>query len=259
MAAQCEICGTEMTQGRGRARRTCSAACRQAAHRRRQAAEVDRLRAAATQPAAPAVPAPPPAPAAPDDSPAGEIRAASRQLLDAIEAAARRAADDWPGSETTPEADAAAVRHLADQVTAAILASAPQPSRNEPPARVTPATVDSGPVADTGPSRNEPPTARKRLSHKAAMALVDSAQLVKADDHRDSGRWNLVADDGTVLGRILPSYGGASRRNGWRWQHVDTVTGGGPHKRREDAAVQCADAWVRAATAPTRRTLTGRD
>lgn len=44
--ATCEVCGSELTQTRGRPRGTCSAACRQAAYRRRQNAEMAVLRAA---------------------------------------------------------------------------------------------------------------------------------------------------------------------------------------------------------------------
>jgi DNA-binding HxlR family transcriptional regulator len=49
--AQCEVCGTELVRGeRGRIRRTCSAACRQLAYRRRHRNEVATLRAVAGQP-----------------------------------------------------------------------------------------------------------------------------------------------------------------------------------------------------------------
>jgi hypothetical protein len=249
--AQCEICATEMTQGRGPARRTCSAACRQAAHRRRQAAEVTRLRAAATRPTpAPATPAPPPAPAVPDDSPAGRILAAGADLAQAVEAAARRAAGEWADPGLRADVMVGAVQYYAEKVAAAILASAPEPpaptvtrpSRNEPEPQTKPASSPK----------------RKRLSHKVAMAIVDTAQLVKADDHRDTSQWNLVADDGTILGHITPSYRGTSR-TGWKYEMHDAFISGGPYKTRDDAALHCSDAWVRAATAPVRRTLTGRD
>ena len=42
--AGCEICGTELDQRGGRPRRTCSAACRQTAYRRRRGAELRALR-----------------------------------------------------------------------------------------------------------------------------------------------------------------------------------------------------------------------
>jgi hypothetical protein len=306
--AQCEICGTEMTQGRGRARRTCSAACRQAAHRRRQTDEVNRLRAAATRPApAPATPTPPPTRVVPDDSPAGRILAAGADLAHAIEAAARRAADGWPTrnvlpgvpSTSTPETNAAAIRHLADQVAAAILASAPGSSRNRPPSvTVTPAAPvpveQPAHVADSGPSRNEPPehptpapTAPKpkRLSRKTAAAQMDgpssaatpqagiepraqklskttaaaianAAELIRDPDHRDNHRWVLQSGD-TVLGYVEPSYGGVSQsgRNGW----VSRLGGSlGPRgTTRNSAAEDLAMRWIRLVTATPKRTITG--
>jgi DNA-binding HxlR family transcriptional regulator len=45
--ADCEICGTELDQRGGRPRRTCSAACRQTAYRRRRVADLQALRARA--------------------------------------------------------------------------------------------------------------------------------------------------------------------------------------------------------------------
>lgn len=47
---ECEICGGELQRGVGRPRRTCSAACRQTAYRRRRGAELRALRAAAETP-----------------------------------------------------------------------------------------------------------------------------------------------------------------------------------------------------------------
>jgi hypothetical protein len=283
--AQCEICPNEVVQGRGRARRTCSAACRQKAHRRRQAEQVAELRAAVTRPALTLVPptAQTAAPA-PDDSPAGLIRAAGAELADAIEYAARRAAEKWAPPGNTARMMTAAVEYDVDKVLAAIRASAPEASRNEPePSAVTaPTTTPAGlsrdepaasvpapvapeaPAADTEPSRNNPPAkkapARKRLSQKAARAAADSAQLVKDPGHRENHRWNLVADDETVLGHIEPSYGGTGRtgRNGWKYRGADTFrVGGGPYKTRDEAAVQCALSWMRLVTAPVRRTPTG--
>lgn len=114
--AQCAICGTEVVQGRGRARRTCSAACRQKAHRQKQARQVAELRAAATKPAL-------------DDSPAGRIRAAGAELAESIESAARHAAGNW--SRGSADTLATTVRYDVARVITAILASA-EPSRNEP-------------------------------------------------------------------------------------------------------------------------------
>ncbi|MGW0631786.1 hypothetical protein [Streptomyces sp. NPDC002758] len=283
--AQCQICGTEMSQGRGRARRTCSPACRQAAHRRRQAEQVAALRAAAARPApalAPPVPAPVELPV-PDDSPAGHIRAAGAQLLAAVEAAAWRAAQDWdtdtsgalPGHRrTTPEDAVTTVRALAEQAVAAILASAPKTSRNEPtpvapaaPAAAALARPEPTGPASPGPSRNEPapeptiapegiPPRPQKLPRSQAFAIADAATLVRGPDHRDNHRWILRSGD-TVLGHVEPSYGGASRsgRNGWISRLGGTP---GPRcKSRNGAAMDLASRWVRVVTSPPKRTITG--
>lgn len=262
--AQCEVCGTEVVQGRGRARRTCSAACRQKAHRQRQAEQLAELRAAATRPALALVPPTPDAveTSAPDAAgPAGRIRAAGAALAASIERAAQRAADGWtprPGADSTAEMWAGAVRAEAAEVVAAILASAAGPSRDEPAAPVPAPAVPEGPAADSEPSRNEPAVKprvrRKRLTGARAQAVADSSRLVKHPEHRDNHRWNLVAEDGTVLGHVEPSYGGTSRtgRNGWRHQAGGTFVFSGPYKTRDEAAVQCALAWIRLVTAPAR-------
>jgi hypothetical protein len=100
------------------------------------------------------------------------------------------------------------------------------------------------------------PARRKRLSQKAARAVADSARLVKGADHRDTHRWDLVSEDGTVLGYVEPSYGGTGRsgRNGWNHRLAESFTPSGPYRTRQEAAVQCALAWVRLASAPVRRT-----
>lgn len=286
--AQCEVCGNEVVQGRGRARRTCSAACRQKAHRQRQAGQLAELRKAATGTALTLVPpAGPAVPAADDNSPAGRIRAAGAELAGLIDLAAWRAANGWTSHEVNSqfsiasgaEDNAAVIRMVAEEVVAAVLASAPEVSRNEPimvppslpapAAAAVPASLPAGePAAVPEPSRDEPaagkaaaPARRKRLSPKAARAVADSAQLVKDPDYRENHRWNLVAEDGTVLGHVEPSYGGGGRsgRNGWKYR--DTFTGlrssGHPYKTRDGAAVQCALSWMRMATAPVPRTGTG--
>lgn len=131
---------------------------------------------------------------------------------------------------------------------------APAPVRaapTRPPAPVVPAPV---PAAAEPPAKPTPARPRKRLTKKAALALVDSAQLVKDANHRDTGTWHLVAEDGTVIAHVEPSYGGASRsgRNGWHgWPHgMMRTTERKP--TRELAAQYAAAAWVRVATAPAR-------
>lgn len=68
-----------------------------------------------------------------------------------------------------------------------------------------------------------------------------------------------MAEDGTVLGHVEPSYGGSSRsgRNGWKYLVAHMFVSSGPYKTRDTAAVQCALSWIRLATAPVRNTLTG--
>lgn len=56
--ADCEICGSELDQRGGRPRRTCSAACRQTAYRRRRGTELEALRANAASVRPDAAPSP---------------------------------------------------------------------------------------------------------------------------------------------------------------------------------------------------------
>ncbi|WFB82588.1 MULTISPECIES: hypothetical protein [Streptomyces] len=120
---------------------------------------------------------------------------------------------------------------------------------------------DSTPSSATpaGARKKTTTARRKRLSQKAARALADSARLVKGADHRDTHRWNLIAEDGTVLGQVAPSYGGTGRtgRNGWNYRLAESFAVSGRYKTREEAALQCALAWIRVATAPVRGAFTG--
>lgn len=244
---RCEVCGTEVAQGRGRARRTCSAACRQKAHRQRQAGQLAELRAGLTL-------VPPPAS---DDSPAGRIRAASAALAAAAEHAATAAEENAYRDDSL-----STLRRRYVELVDAVRAAMPprEPSRDEPephpvPAPVTPETPAAEPSRDEPAVKAAAPKRRKRMTEKAARAVADTAQLVKDPDHRDNHRWNLVAEDGTTLGHVVPSYGGTGRtgRNGWRYEAAGTFIGNGPYKTRDEAAVQCALSWMRSATAPARR------
>ncbi|KIE24627.1 hypothetical protein LK08_23760 [Streptomyces sp. MUSC 125] len=191
--ARCEICGTEMVQGRGRARRTCSAKCRQAAYRRNRAAEVEALRAQArdTGPAESSRNEPAPAPhpvAVPDPGPLPEpVASAWLGLVEVMGLAARRMGQDWAEYEITPRIPATTaedVAHaircragkLADAVTAH--AARTESSRNEPaesaatagpvlrPAGKSPAYEPAPAVA----SRDEPKAARRPRPATAARA-----------------------------------------------------------------------------------------
>src|SRR5687768_17371916 len=136
---KCEVCGVEVVQGRGPARRTCSAACRQKAHRRRRAAEMERLRDLAMRP----VPAPPGrAPAVPASASCNEppplredgraelpasLRPLWLDLAEAVGIAASRAASRWDSSEVlagvpraTAEDVAFMIRHRADKLASAV-------------------------------------------------------------------------------------------------------------------------------------------
>lgn len=94
--------------------------------------------------------------------------------------------------------------------------------------------------------------ARKRLTEKQAQAVIDGATLVKAPDWRETSTWHVVADDGTVLVVVRPSYGGAGRsgRDGWR-QHLAELGPSGSREKwrtRQEAAAYGLMAWKRWAT-----------
>ncbi|MFI7876072.1 hypothetical protein [Streptomyces salinarius] len=170
-----------------------------------------------------------------------------------LTARARQAVPDPPGildhSSKTP---AAAVDLAAD--TAPPYPDARAPARQA--SRDDSALPGPKPVA---PPQGASPARRRRLSQKAARTVADGARLVKAADHRDTHQWNLVAEDDTVLGHVEPSYGGTGRtgRNGWKYRLAGSPTAGGnPARTRQEAAAQCALTWIRAATAPGRRSLT---
>ncbi|MGW2255412.1 hypothetical protein ACWCXH_35330 [Kitasatospora sp. NPDC001660] len=263
----CEICGTEMTQGRARARRTCSAACRQAAHRRRRAAEMAVLRAAATQLPTAAPSRNEPVEPGADDSPAGRIRAAGAALAAAVEYAATAVEENACRDDSL----AALQRRYDDLVDAVRAAMRPKElSRNEPvPARARATDPGAGrsETADAAaspdavqpePSRNERsrPTRTPRplhLSRKKALALLDTAELVKAEQYQETGNWDVVAADGTVICHIGPNYNNL-RRNGWNaWPHGSTPNRRDHYPTRERAAAAGADGWLRIVTAKPRR------
>lgn len=88
------------------------------------------------------------------------------------------------------------------------------------------------------------------LSAKAARAVIDAADIVKAPDHRDTHTWHVVSG-GQVLVIVEPSYGGTSRtgRNGWNWWLADGArTRHQPEPTVEKAAVAGLMAWQRRAT-----------
>ncbi|MFF2852671.1 hypothetical protein ACFVT5_41220 [Streptomyces sp. NPDC058001] len=91
---------------------------------------------------------------------------------------------------------------------------------------------------------------RRRLSAKAARAVIDAAEIVKAPDWSETHCWHVVSG-GRVLVVIEPSYGGVSRsgRNGWNWWLADGArTLNKPEPTRQQAAVIGRLAWERWAT-----------
>lgn len=269
--AQCEVCGTEMIQGRGRARRTCSHACRQTAYRRSRAAHEAELRRSAS-----------PMVKAATDLAAAATEAASLTLhglpvdlvtlsrrYDALMAAAGAAGPMPPNvTRDVPAAEAAAVLTVTRDVPVAAGSvprtvtrddlpeprTAPQPSRPARPAA----------APEPEPSRNEPLSAPaaslptwdttaikpvpQKLPKKKAAAVLDAAELVRAPDYRDSHTWILRSGD-VLIGYVRPSYGGASRsgRNGWTSSMGGTP---GPHSRSRDGAkLDLAAQWLRVVTA----------
>ncbi|MFI2428444.1 hypothetical protein ACH5A7_30895 [Streptomyces sp. NPDC018955] len=268
----CPVCSGALPAQRGpRARRYCSRACQAKAYRARQrqdqeyrvapGKERELLEAYAGVPAVEL---------------ADSLAAAARRLASALNAG--RPADDFDlgavasipvvlAARARQAAPAAQALHgIPDRprtptVTVVDLVAEPAPPRatvQAPPPEssrddsVPPSPQPAGAREKTAPAR------RKRLSQKAARAVADSARLVKGADHRDTHQWDLIAEDGTVLGYVEPSYGGTGRtgRNGWNYRLVDSFMVSGPYKTREEAALQCALAWTRIATAPVQRALT---
>ncbi|WP_329472722.1 hypothetical protein OIE75_29690 [Streptomyces sp. NBC_01723] len=90
----------------------------------------------------------------------------------------------------------------------------------------------------------------RRLSVKAARAILDAAEIVKAPDWSETHRWHVVSD-GRTLVVIEPSYGGASRtgRNGWNWWLAEgSRSRHQPEPTRQAAAARGLAAWQRWAT-----------
>lgn len=217
----CLVCGGDLPAQRGpRARRYCSRACQAKAYRARQRQEQERRTAPGEErellEAYAGVPA---------VELADSLAAAARRLAGALNAG--RSADDFDLEvmERVPVVLAARARQTAPAeqalheipdraripaATVVDLAADPSPPRattqSPPPEPSRDDSRRSSPQPADAPKRV--PARRRRLSQKAARAVADSARLVKGADHRDTHRWDLVAEDGTVLGHVEPSYGG---------------------------------------------------
>ncbi|MYU24614.1 hypothetical protein [Streptomyces sp. SID8352] len=93
---------------------------------------------------------------------------------------------------------------------------------------------------------------RRLLSARAARAIIDAADVVKAPDWPDTRAWHVVSG-GEVLVVISPFYGGGSR-TGWRWWLAALgPSGDSRHETtiRQAAARGLAD-WERWVTEPRR-------
>ncbi|MFH8385816.1 hypothetical protein ACH4E7_33650 [Kitasatospora sp. NPDC018058] len=94
---------------------------------------------------------------------------------------------------------------------------------------------------------------RLHLSRKKALALLDTVKLVKAEHYQETGNWDVVAADGTVICHISPNYTNL-RRNGWNaWPHGSTPNRHDHYPTRERAAAAGADSWLRIVTTKPRR------
>jgi hypothetical protein len=98
------------------------------------------------------------------------------------------------------------------------------------------------------------PPRPKRLTSAQADALINSVRLAKAGSWAATRDWEVVADTGTVLVVVTPSYGGTSRsgRNGWTYYlpGIGPARAGEQWPTRETAMLQGLGAWKRHATAP---------
>jgi len=241
----CPVCGGVLPAQRGpRARRYCSRACQARAYRARQRqdqehrvapgeerelleayAEVtavglaDSLAAAAPRLAG-ALNAGRPA----DDFDLGVVA----RVPVVLAARARQAAPTAQALHGVPD------RAQTPTITVVDLVAEPAPPRATvqapPPGSPRDDSVPSSPQP-AGASKKTAPARRKRLSQKSVRAGAGLR--------------------GAVLRRHRPT-----GRNGWNHRLAVSLAVRGPYKTREEAALKCALARTRVATAPVRRTLT---
>jgi hypothetical protein len=156
--------------------------------------------------------------------------------------------DSAPTLKTAPPAPQrpSPTKTSRDDATPAPVTTATEPT-TAPPAPRRPRSPqtsrdDSAPLPTWDTTAIKP--VPQQLPEKRAQAVVDAAELVRAPDYRDSHTWILRSGD-TLLGYVVPSYGGTSRsgRNGWA-----SRLGGSPGPRcrsRDGAAVDLAARWLR--------------
>jgi hypothetical protein len=92
----------------------------------------------------------------------------------------------------------------------------------------------------------------RRLTARAARAVIEGATLTRAPTWPTDRRWHVVAADSTVLVVIAPAYNGISR-TGWQWWIAELGPSSNRDRRptREQAAVAGLGAWERWATSRT--------
>lgn len=87
----------------------------------------------------------------------------------------------------------------------------------------------------------------RRLSVKAARAVLEAAELVKAPDWSESRTWLVVSGE-HQLAVIEPAWQ-TGRRDGWRWRLTHSSTWSSRSETtREKAAVAALGAWQRSTT-----------
>lgn len=184
-------------------------------------------------------------------------------ISNALIARARAAHPDADWADTAPHPTVTALQlRPAEPEPSRDVSAAPREASGQggpDPARKAPAVPEpsrdgSADVSGRSVARRRTPAAKPlRLARRKALALLDTAELVKDPEHRENGRWHLVAADGTVIAHIAPGYSGA-RRSGWNaWPDGSTPNVHDRHPTRQTAAVRAADSWLRIVTAAPRR------
>jgi hypothetical protein len=100
------------------------------------------------------------------------------------------------------------------------------------------------PTDTTTPASRPPAPARPRRRGAAKDAAYE---LVKAGDHSDSHRWDVLAD-GERIGWVQPAYGAVGRRKGWSGVMANLTPAAlsgqaAVHPTRQAAAAQVIESW----------------
>ncbi|WP_254667951.1 recombinase family protein [Streptomyces griseus] len=161
-----------------------------------------------------------------------------------------------PGVDSTP-AERKAYRVYSDRIEGTAVApsakhgksqAAPSPSMTAPDLSGQPVSTPVA-VQPGNASRDEPAVRSRRMTKSRAEAVAAGARLVLAD--RATSSYDVVAENGTVLGHVAAAYSGA-RRTGWQgWAH-GSPQGGATHRTRDLAGAAALASWIRIATAARR-------